>query len=213
MSQTNLPNSDDETAGRDAGGRREQFDFYVAELETYLDGELDAAEAAAVRGRLSAEPAYAAALDRLHAERLARAAAFDFIERGENDPAAADRLAAAARQLSLRARATGGVPRWAKIVGGMAACALIGFALGYAGGFDFGTPPAKPSPTPFAANSAAGTDADNAVPQSGWVRYEAGRPVLTLPEAGEADRPLRDPRHPQLPQLIPVDRTFEHPPR
>src|SRR5690606_24441571 len=54
----------------------EMFDFYVAQLEAYLDGELDAEEAAQVRRRLMQEEAYAAALGRLHAQRVQRMEVF-----------------------------------------------------------------------------------------------------------------------------------------
>ena len=186
------------------------FDFYVDLLETYLDGELDETEAAAVRARLADEPAYAAALQRLHAERTARAAAFDWVERHEIDADAAGRVVKNVGQSVLREQSRG-IPPWAKLVGGMAACVLVGFGLGYAGGFDWGKPPAQPHATPYAAVP-VGTD-PAAPPQSGWVRYEQGRPVMTLPESAPSDRPLRDAANPSLPRLMPADRTFERPPR
>ena len=150
------------------------FDYYVAQLETYLDGELDASEAALVRQRLTEEPAYAAALERLHAERVARAAAFDYIERDEVDADAPGRITLAARKMSLRERATG-LPRWARIAGGVAACVLVGFGAGLMGPFDLGTSPAKPNSTPYAA-----TDRPDATNVPVWVLYdENNQPVRT----------------------------------
>ena len=171
------------------------FDFAVGELELYLDGELSADDAAAVRRRLSADPAYAAALERLHADRLVRAAAYDLIERHESDPAAADRVAAAARRLASRGRA--GVPLWAKVAAGMAACVLVGFGMGYMGPFDTGTTPAVPSPTPYAAapGGASSTSLVAGPPPDGWYYLKDGRRVTPPP----ADP--NDPRN--VPELLP----------
>ena len=78
----------------------ELFDFYVAELEAYLDGELASEEASQVRRRLMQEEAYAAALGRLHACRIQRVEAYKRIEHEETDLEAAARIAASARRLA-----------------------------------------------------------------------------------------------------------------
>ena len=112
------------------------FDFYVEQLETYLDGELPADEASAVRRRLAEEPAYAAALDRLGRDRRARVAALDH----DADPADAE----AALRLTRRAAELAAIdrpattlrlaPRWLGLAA--AAALLIAFGVGLLGGLD-----------------------------------------------------------------------------
>src|SRR5688572_28994437 len=144
--QDNLPrDGSGESAPADAASV-ELFDFYVAQLEAYLDGELDAEEASQVRRRLMQEEAYAAALGRLHAQRVQRVEAYQRIERVETDNDAATRIAAAARRMALQENATPGAaapgwPTWTKLVFGMAAYLLVGFGAGLVGVYDFGEAP------------------------------------------------------------------------
>lgn len=133
------------------------FDFYVEQLETYLDGELDPGEAADVRARLTEEPAYAAALERLRVARAARVEAFAETE-ASDDEAAASRLYASARSLAqadaqpVANEAVAGrislSARW--IAGGIAACLFVGFTAGLLGRYDLGTAPdtATSNPVP-----------------------------------------------------------------
>ena len=167
------------------------FDFAVSELELYLDGELPADDAVAVRRRAAEDAAYAATLDRLHADRLDRAAAYDLIERGETEPAAADRVNAIARRLASRGRP--GLPRWAKVVGGMAACVLVGFGMGYMGPFDTGPSPAVPNPTPYATPSGGGSLVSPVAgpPPDGWYYLKDGHRVTPTPvDAPQPPRPI-----------------------
>lgn len=207
------PRPTDDVRGHDDGsgdGGFELFDFYVAQLEAYLDGELSREEAVAVRQRLVQEEAYAAALGRLHAQREQRAEIFASIERDETTAEAAARITASARQMSLRGRlqpaaaavapaapAARGWPLWAKVALGMAACILVGFGAGLVGVYDFGDAPAVPSPTQYAAG-------EQGEGFTGWVRYSNGERVLELPAE---DRPMGEPR------ILPADRTSERPPR
>lgn len=184
------------------------FDFYVAQLEAYLDGELSGAEALAVRQRLIQEEAYAAALGRLHAQRAQRAEAFAQIERGEVDEASAARVVARARKIVTRARlepsagpglsvaAAGGRawPTWAKVVGGMAACVLVGFGVGLIGSYDFGGEPVRAGqPTPYGEAGSDGTGR--------WVYLNAdNQPQVAIPAE---NRPMPNPARPQPSELVP----------
>ncbi len=141
---------------RDPEAALPMFDFYVEQLETYLDGELDAVEAAGVRKRLTEEPAYAAALDRLHQQRQLRLDVLGQADHHEGDEVAAARLRACASRMSVAGRlgygdaaeagdvmtATRGVSRW-WIGSAVAACMLAAFSLGLYGRLDRGTPPAE----------------------------------------------------------------------
>lgn len=175
----------------------ELFDFYVAQLEAYLDGELDAQEAVDVRRRLMQEEAYAAALGRLHAQRVQRVEIFQQIEHKEIDESAASRLAASARTIAFRERSKSNWPTWTKVAFGMAACLLVGFGAGWIGDLNTGRPPAIANPTPLPAplGSTQG--------HTGWVRLENGQVVMQLPAE---QRPMRDL------MLIP-DRTHQQPPK
>jgi anti-sigma factor RsiW len=96
-------------------------------LEAYLDGALSPDEVEAVRARLACEPALAAELDQLRAERAVRVSAFAAME---GDEQLADRMLA-------RAKADVKEPakqvRW--VIGvrypvAAAACLIIGFIAG-----------------------------------------------------------------------------------
>lgn len=175
----------------------ELFDFYVAQLEAYLDGELNSQEAVDVRQRLMQEEAYAAALGRLHAQRVQRMEVFQNIERQEIDEVAASRLVVSARTIALRERANHTWPMWTKIAFGMAACLLVGFGAGWIGDLNFGTTPSVPKPTPYAPGTSPSAP-------SRWVLLDRnGDAVLEIPAQ---DRPLRDLMH------IP-DRTQQLPPK
>lgn len=189
--------------GSPADASLEMFDFHVTQLEAYLDGELDADEAVAVRTRVAEEPSYAAALDRLHRERGDRVRAFEAIERHETDAAAADRVVAAARRMAREAAPAAGPrdyawPLWTKVAIGMAACVMVGFVGGLAGGYDFGAPPAQPNPTPLVSEG-------RAAPQmrGTWVYYDQqGKPQVQYEGTDPADM-----------MLLPTDRTMEPAPR
>lgn len=158
------------------------FDFYVAQLEAYLDGELNSEEAVTVRRRLIQEEAYAAALGRLHAQRVQRLEVFKQIEREETNDAAVVRLTDSARQLAVQGRGALAWPTWTKIVFGMAACLLVGFAGGLIGEYNVGTPPVPPNSTPYTAPGGAEGF-------TGWVRMENGKPIMELPPE---KKPLQD---------------------
>ena len=176
----------------------ELFDFYVAQLEAYLDGELNQQEAVEVRQRLMQEEAYAAALGRLHAQRVQRVEIFQQIERKEVDDRAASRVAASARSIAFQER-TGRIwPMWTKVAFGMAACLLVGFGAGWVGDLNTGRQPAIPAPTAY------GPETSPAAGRNTWILYdENGEPILELPAQ---NRPLRDLMH------IP-DRTQQQPPK
>jgi anti-sigma factor RsiW len=153
------------------------FDFYVEQLETYLDGELSSDEAMAVRDRLNQEPAYAAALERLHRERRLRLDVMDTIEteHADEDAAAAERLRRSVAQMTGTAPATepadrqvaGSVParggrfnRW-QIGTALAACMVAAFFFGaFGGGFITGSDPAQADSNtyPLAPNSVVQTN-------------------------------------------------------
>src|SRR5688572_15510704 len=165
-------------AGQADAASVELFDFYVAQLEAYLDGELDSEEAQQVRRRLMQEEAYAAALGRLHAQRIQRIEAYKRIEHVETDAQSAARIAANARRLALQQSfrstpaATHSWPTWAKVVVGMAACLLVGFGAGLIGTYDIGEEPAvgQSNPAPVAPV------------EDGWVQYVNGKPQFSVPE-------------------------------
>lgn len=154
MSDALDPSPHDAAAPAEAGGSG-LFDFYVEQLETYLDGELDEAEATVVRRRLAEEPAYAGALDRLHRARRLRVTAFVETCDVPEDAEAAERLRNAAHQMTVRARfeppaaaalphaaaAPRSINRW-WIGSAVAACMVVAFGLGLYGQFDRGIPPA-----------------------------------------------------------------------
>lgn len=184
----------------------EMFDFYVAQLEAYLDGELSADEAAAVRTRLVEEPAYAAALDRLHRQRSDRLRAFENIEKYETDTAAAERVAAAARRLARQPAAAEYLaeprnyawPLWTKVALGMAACVMVGFVGGLVGRYDIGSQPAQPNPTPIASQTQVGPQM-----RGTWVYYDdQGKPQVQYEGTDPAEM-----------MLLPNDRTMEPAPR
>lgn len=201
-------------------GAHEVLDVHVAQLEAYLDGELSADDAAAVRARVAEEPACAAALDRLHRERMNRVQAFEMIEAAEVDPASVGRLAAAARGAvhagaPVPASATEDAsdyswPLWTKIAVGMAASIMVGFVGGLVGGYDFGSTPAQPNSTPISARSDSGTDSgaagsSNVKPggRGTWVYYdENGEPQVQF--EGQSPAELR---------VLPFDRSSRPPSR
>jgi anti-sigma factor RsiW len=142
------------------------FDYYVEQLEQYLDGELEADEAKRVRTRLAEEPAYAASLARLQDQRRVR---IDCLcgERGGDDDAAVARLAMCASDLCSDAtqetRKSGwfigpAVRSW---MGLAAACLVVGFGIGSLGGLDFGTPPADAVSNPVPEQETTGLIRDN----------------------------------------------------
>lgn len=161
----------------DSADDQARFDFYVEQLETYLDGELDEAEASTVRERLAQEPAYAAALDRIHRERDAR---MDLFSASAPDDDAVRRLVANAcalassespaaeidRPFQINEAATStpapskrrggglfglGIPLWQAGLAA-AACVAVGFGVGIYGDFDKGQAPAISNPTPFSTD-------------------------------------------------------------
>ena len=146
------------------------FDFYVEELEAYLDGELEAAEATRVRQRLAEEPAYAASLARLQDHRRMRMACLDCD--GPVDEAAMSRLATCASDLCSQ-RDEGG--RWfigpatRSWIGLAAACLIVGFGIGSLSGLDLGQPPAdavsNPVPNPDATGLVSDTSDDRRDPR------------------------------------------------
>ncbi len=143
------------------------FDFYVQQLETYLDGELDAAEAAVVRQRLSEEPAYAASLARLESSRRMRIDGFCAFGDNCNDDEAAQRLCKSASVLTTRETSTGQHASrhstwW--LGSAAAACVTVGLGIGFiagGGGLDFGTSPADPQGNPLPSNVTPGLISDN----------------------------------------------------
>ncbi len=174
----------------------ELFDFYVAQLEAYLDGELNSEEAIAVRSRLMQEEAYAAALGRLHAQRVQRLEVFKHIEREETNQAAVVRLTDSARKLTLHDRAgSRSWPTWTKVVFGMAACLLVGFGAGWIGVYDLGESPSQARPTPFPTNRPEASGQ--------WIYYDKNGVAQTaLPGTGELFEPG-----------MPEDKTTQTPPR
>ena len=196
-------------------GELERFDFYVEQLETYLDGELDDREAEVVRQRLAEEPAYAAALRRLHRERDGRldcftacgpddaavqrlmqsATAMVNAEASTEAPAARTELkptAAASRRTAFGLP----MPLW-QIGSALAACVVIGFGLGVYGDFDLGTPPAQSNPTgyqiaegPEAANLGGHLEITNNVTKEKFVvpmRADEGASIRRVPGPASDD--------------------------
>jgi anti-sigma factor RsiW len=182
----------------------EMFDFHLVQLEAYLDGELDSDEAMAVRTRLAEEPAYAAALDRLHRDRSDRVRAFESIESHETDADAAERLVASARRMTRQEAVLAAGPRdyawplWTKVAIGMAACVMVGFVGGLIGSYDIGSTPARSQSTPVVSQS-------RVAPQmrGTWVYYDQqGKPQVQYEGTDPADM-----------MLLPTDRTMEPAPR
>jgi hypothetical protein len=191
---------DNISGASEAGAAKvELFDFYVAQLEAYLDGELDAEEAQQVRRRLMQEEAYAAALGRLHSQRIQRIEAYKRIEHDETDSQAAARIAANARRLALHdsfrstPAATHSWPTWAKVVFGMAACLLVGFAAGLVGTYDIGEAPAVGQSNPVPAAPADYT---------GWVQFVDGKPQFSVPQDAQ---PLEMNEERTTPLIFPAD--------
>jgi hypothetical protein len=186
-------------AGHADAANVELFDFYVAQLEAYLDGELDSEEAQQVRRRLMQEEAYAAALGRLHSQRIQRIEAYKRIEHHETDAQAAARIAANARRLAVQdsfrstPAATHSWPTWAKVVFGMAACLLVGFAAGLVGTYDVGEEPAigQSNPVPAAPGD-----------YTGWIQYVDGKPQFRVPEGAQ---PLEMNEERTTPLIFPAD--------
>lgn len=160
----------------------ELFDFYVAQLEAYLDGELTADEAVDVRRRLMQEDAYAAALGRLHAQRVQRLEVFKVIEKVETEDDAAARLAASARKLA--SERTKAWPTWTKVAFGMAACILVGFAGGLIGEYNLGAEPADARSTPYTQQGESSKGLN-------WVLMQDGEPIMQLPADGKPLQELR----------------------
>ena len=139
-------------------------DFRLARLETYLDGELDEADAARVREELVSDPDLAAAMTRMAAARQRRVECVGAFEPG--DAAAVDRLCAEARKLATRsalapAESSGRGIWWY----GSAAAACVAFGVGFLlGGYDLGIAPADPlaNPVPQEHNGMLVSD-DNSV--------------------------------------------------
>lgn len=99
----------------------------VEQLEAYLDGELPPEVAEALRRREEREPALAAELDRMRAQRAMRVVAFAGME---GDEGIADRLLAGAR---ARANEPVKVRPWMsplRYAVAAAACLGVGFAVG-----------------------------------------------------------------------------------
>ncbi len=143
------------------------FDFYVEELETYLDGELDEAEAAHVRARLAS--AYAAALDRLDQQRRCRCDALGALlhPAAANDEECAAKLSKEANRLCCEAAARDEKVAdavvasrigwdWWRVASLAAACLMLGFSLGIFGPFDLGTRPANGVSNPLVAGPNTG---------------------------------------------------------
>ncbi|MEM1012036.1 MAG: hypothetical protein AAGI46_07420 [Planctomycetota bacterium] len=154
MSDSNLsPSTPDDQADASASGA---FDFYVEQLETYLDGELEPAEAETVRQRLAQEPAYAASLARLKAQRHLR---IDTLSQ-DGDDAAAARLNQCACALAAPGEASPMRIGPAKHVWWLglaaAACVMAGFGVGTFSGLDFGTSPAPIMSNPIPAGDNPG---------------------------------------------------------
>ena len=96
-------------------------------LESYLDDALSASEAAALRGRLTNEPALSAELDQLRADRALRASAFASMEA---DDALAERLLA---NVGTRGEQRAKPMRWTtplRYMAAAAACIALGFFAG-----------------------------------------------------------------------------------
>ena len=146
-----MPSMNDPT--RLDAGDTGMFDFYVGQLEEYLDGELAPDDAAAVRRRLAEEPAYAAALDRLSGHRRLRVAALDPAGPPAEDDAAHERLTRAASSL-CNASPRGAAPfAWHPLALAAAAALVVGFALGLLGGLDLSPAPDAPPTGPVTAAS------------------------------------------------------------
>jgi anti-sigma factor RsiW len=99
-------------------------------LEAYLDDELTTSEVQRLDSRLNAEPELLAVLDSLRAQRMSRIGAFVSLSPTETQAQDfAERVLAGVgrreRQLKMR--------RGMRICGGVAACLLVGFAVGWAG--------------------------------------------------------------------------------
>ena len=129
-------------------------DYHLARLETYLDGELDPAEAAKVREEVASDPTMAAAVGRLSAARRLRVDCVEAPHAGDDE--AVERLCREARKLATRAAVeapatAGGRSIW-WYGSAAAACAAFGFGL-LLGGYDFGVAPADPLGNPVPAEN------------------------------------------------------------
>jgi hypothetical protein len=99
----------------------------LEQLEMLLDGEMPDDEAAALRDRIAADPALAAALDRLRGERDLRALVWRAAEPREPQVAA---LVGNVRAAIRRDEAWNKRLRALRYVSGLAACILLGFMMG-----------------------------------------------------------------------------------
>ena len=99
-------------------------------LEAYLDDGLSTSEVHRLDSRLSEEPALLEVLDSLRTERAARIAVFQSLTPGQTD---VDRLADAVLATVNRRHWRMVVGRYARIAAGVAACLLVGFAVGWIG--------------------------------------------------------------------------------
>ena len=97
------------------------------QLETLLDGELTVDEEFALRQRITVEPALAAALERLRAERDLRSLVWRAVEPGE---AHVTKLVSNVRGAIRRDEVWNTRRRALRYVSGLAACILVGFLMG-----------------------------------------------------------------------------------
>ncbi|HET6251078.1 MAG TPA: hypothetical protein VFE47_25550 [Tepidisphaeraceae bacterium] len=99
-------------------------------LEAYLDDALSAWWVQRLDTRLTEEPLLARELDELKAQRAARIAAFNAIAPSEAE--AGEFAGAVLASLDRRRRKTSMI-RYVRLAAGVAACLVVGFAVGWAG--------------------------------------------------------------------------------
>jgi hypothetical protein len=97
-------------------------------LESYLDGELAVSESEGLWRRLAAEPALAAALDELRAQRTGRLALFESLEPTDQ---AADALCDRIDRSVRRRRNLEWTHQALRYVTAAAACIVVGFGVGW----------------------------------------------------------------------------------
>jgi len=122
-------------------------------LESYLDDELGAAEADALRKRLSSDPQLSAAMDELRSQRDMRQQFFGAVEPNE---ASVQRLMQSVRRNVNREIIWAERSRKLGMVGSLAACIMVGFFIGRASyTMNRSTPESRPeSPVAYAPPTA-----------------------------------------------------------
>lgn len=106
-------------------------EFEAELLENFLDGELDAAQSAALATRLASDPALANALQAVSVERAARQKIYESFEADTSSEAMQASIARSLKQAATRETLTTNLRRGLRFGTGAAACLVIGLGVGW----------------------------------------------------------------------------------